>query len=124
VLSILIVEDSHTFREALEADLRDRFPCSAVSAVLSAEEALQKITEAPPHIIFSDIRLPGATGLQLLRKIKAEYPHIKVAIITAYDLPEYQQASRQYGADCFFVKDSLDWKAIEAFVLASSPHPV
>jgi DNA-binding NarL/FixJ family response regulator len=124
VLNILLVEDSRTFREAFKSALQDRFPSSTVDDVVSAEDALQKIIQSPPHVVFSDIRLPGANGLQLLRTIKTEYSAIKVAMITAYDLPEYQEASRQYGADRFFLKDSLDWKEIEEFIRASSPHPV
>jgi DNA-binding NarL/FixJ family response regulator len=124
VLNILIVEDSRNFREFFTADLRTRFPSSTVHDVVSAEDALKKISDAPPHVIFSDIRLPGASGLQLLRKVKADYPHIKVAMITAYDLPEYQDASRQHGADRFFLKDSFEWTEIEEFVRSSSPHPL
>jgi len=123
VLNILIVEDSRTFREAFKSALQDRFPSSTVDEVISAEDALQRIIQSPPHVVFSDIRLPGANGLKLLRTIKAEYSAIKVAMITAYDLPEYQEASRQYGADRFFLKDSLDWREIEEFIRASFPHP-
>lgn len=122
--NILVVEDSRTFREAFKAGLQERFPSLTVDDVESAEDALEKINQCPPHVIFSDIRLPGVTGLQLLRKIKAEYSTIKVAMITSYDLPEYEDASRQYGADRFFLKDALDWKEIDEFVLASSPSPV
>lgn len=123
MLNILVVEDSRTFREALKAELQERLPSSTVEDVESAEDALQKISHAPPHVIFSDIRLPGATGLQLLQKIKAEYSNIKIAMMTAYDLPEYQEASRLYGADRFFLKDSLNWEEIEEFIRDSSPSP-
>jgi DNA-binding NarL/FixJ family response regulator len=123
-MNILIVEDNGSFREAFTSELRERFPSSALDEVESAEDALQKIVQSPPHVIFSDIRLPGATGLQLLRTIKAKYSEIKVAMITAYDLPEYQEAAQQNGADRFFLKDALDWKEIEEFIRTSSRDPV
>jgi YesN/AraC family two-component response regulator len=63
-----------------------------------------------------DIRLPGVNGLQLTRRIKKDLPHIRIAIVTSYDLPEYQQAAIQYGADRFFVKDLLNWDEIEVFM--------
>ncbi len=63
-----------------------------------------------------DIGLPDANGLQLTQKINAEFPDIKIAILTVYDLPEYRQAATQYGADRFFVKDSLKWDEVVTFI--------
>jgi len=77
---------------------------------------MEKIIRLPPHLIFMDICLPGLNGLQLTQKIKKDFPNIKIAMLTAYDLPEYRQAASQYGADRFFVKDSLDWKEMKEFL--------
>ena len=82
----------------------------------NAEEALQKINATPPHLVFIDMRLPGMNGLQLTQRIKRDFPNIRVAIVTGYDLPEYRQAAIQNGADRFFVKESLKWDEIEALV--------
>jgi len=68
-----------------------------------------------------DIRLPGTNGLQLTQKVKADFPDITVAILTDYDLPEYRQAAVQYGADRFYVKNSLKWDELEALVQSISP---
>ena len=74
------------------------------------------INAAPPHLVFVDIRLPGMNGLQLTQKIKKDFPHVRIAIVTGYDLPEYRQAASQYGADGFFLKESLNWNEIEDLV--------
>ena len=68
-----------------------------------------------------DIRLPGANGLQLTRKIKEEFPEIHIAILTDYDFPEYRQAALQFGADRFFVKNSFNYDEVEALVGSISP---
>ena len=60
-----------------------------------------------PDTIFTDLRLPGANGLELTQKIKAQYPDTIVVIITNYDLPEYREAAFQSGADHFISKDSF-----------------
>jgi len=67
----------------------------------------------PSHLIFMDISLPGLNGLQLTRK--KYYPNLKVAMLTAYDFPEYRQAAER-DAERILVKDSLDWKEIKEFV--------
>lgn len=116
MLRILIVEDIQIHREIIKAELSSRFPFLVVEEASTGEEALKKINVFPPQLIFMDIGLPDANGLQLTQKIKADFSDIKIAILTIYDLPEYRHAAIQYGADQFFVKDSLKWDEIAAFV--------
>ena len=119
--NVLMVEDNTIFRETFKKGLQDRFTSVTVETAISSEEALQKIKEVPPQLIFTDIRLPGMNGLQLTEKIKKEFPGIIVAIVTGYDLPEYRQAALQYGADHFFIKDALKWEDISEFIQSVLP---
>ncbi len=113
----LIVEDSSTFREILKESLHVHFPSLAIDEAGTAEEGLLKISQtSPPDLMFVDIRLPGANGLQLTQKVKKDFPEIRIAMMTAYDLPEYERAAKQYGADCFFVKGIFGWDEVEQFV--------
>lgn len=116
MLRVLIVEDNHIFREAFKNRLNDNFPSMVVEEASNGDEALQKIGRTPPHLIFMDIRLPGANGLQLTQKMKKDLPGIHIAILTDYDLPEYRQAAVEYGADRFFVKNAFNWGEVEALV--------
>jgi DNA-binding NarL/FixJ family response regulator len=116
MVRVLIVEDNRIFREAFKKGLQDHFPSMVIEEAENGQEALQKINGPPPHLIFMDIRLPGVNGLQLTQKIKNDFPGINIAILTDYDLPEYRDAAIQYGADRFFVKNSVKWDEIEAFV--------
>ncbi len=113
---VLIVEDNLIFREAFKGRLHDNFPSMVVEEASNGDEALQKVGEAPPDLIFMDVRLPGANGLQLTQEIKKDRPSIHIAILTDYDLPEYRQAAVEYGADRFFVKSSFNWDEVEALV--------
>jgi len=116
MLSVLLVEDNRIYRETFKDNLRQHFPVVSVSEAGNADEALQKIKGTQPDLIFMDIRLPGMNGLQLTQRIKKDFPKIPVVILTGYDLPEYREAAIQYGADGFFVKESLKWEEIEALV--------
>ncbi len=116
MLTVLIVEDNLIFREAFKTRLNDQFPSLVVKEASNGDEALQKVDEAPPDLIFMDVRLPGANGLQLTQKIKKDFPNIHIAILTDFDMPEYRQAAVEYGADRFFVKSSFEWDEIEALV--------
>jgi len=116
MLRVLIVEDNQIFREAFKTRLNDHFPSMVVKEASNGDEALQKVGEAPPDLIFMDVRLPGANGLQLTQKIKKGLPNIHIVILTDYDLPEYRQAAVESGADCFFVKSSFNWDEVEELV--------
>jgi two-component system response regulator YesN len=121
MLRILIVEDNRIFREAFKKRLDDHFPSMVVEEAANGEEALEKINRAFPHLIFMDIRLPRVNGLQLTQKMKKDFPGIRIAILTDYDLPEYRQAANQYGADRFFVKNAFNWDEVETLIKSISP---
>ena len=60
----------------------------------------------PPKVIyiFSDINMPGMTGLELLEKVKEKFPNIKISMISAYgDKDNYEKAIGS-GAKEFFTK--------------------
>ncbi len=116
MLRVLLVEDNRIFREAFREALSGHFRSLIIDEAENADDALLKIGADPPHLIFMDIRLPGVSGLHLTQKIKIDFPKIHIAILTGYDLPEYRQAAAQFGADGFFVKDSLNWDEVKALV--------
>lgn len=122
MLRVLLVEDNRIYRETFKENLRKNFPSVVIDEAESSEEALRKIDIAPPHLIFIDIRLPGMNGLQLTQKIKRDFPNIRIAIVTGYDLPEYREAAIQYGAERFLVKESLKWTDVEALIKSISPN--
>jgi DNA-binding NarL/FixJ family response regulator len=69
-----------------------------------------------------DIKLPGESGLDLTRKIKAADASIVIIILTSYDLPEYREAGQQYGADHFVSKGSSTREEILELVRSISSN--
>lgn len=103
----MLVEDSFSFRQVVKDNLQDQFPSIGIIEAADGVEALQKIDGRPPNLIFMDISLPGENGLELTRKIKADYPNVTVIILTSHDSPEYREAAIRYKADYFFSKGAL-----------------
>jgi two-component system response regulator YesN len=112
VFNILIVEDNQKYREALVTALSTRMPSTAIAEVEDAEEAIENLDDLKPDLMLVDIRLPGMSGLQLTRKIKANHPDIDIIIMTAYDMIEYRQQARQYNVKDFIHKDSTTLEEI------------
>ena len=113
---VLLVEDNRTFREAFFSNLASHFPSLIIDEAADGEEALEKIRENSPDLIFMDMRLPGKNGLQLTQEIKKAYPKMLIALLTGYDIPEYREAALQKGVDWYFVKESLKWQEVETLV--------
>ena len=112
----LIVEDNAPFRQSLREILCERFPAMVVDEAENGEEAMQKVEDSLPHLVFVDIKLPDENGLEVTRKIKARHSTTKVIILTSYDLPEYREAADHYGADYFLAKGFSSREEIMALV--------
>lgn len=113
---VLIVEDSPVFRKLLKETLRSQFPSMRISEAEDGKDALQKVTNFCPELIFMDIKLPGENGLELTKKIKAQCPDITVIILTSYDTPEYREAAVQSKANYFLSKGSSTREGILTLV--------
>ena len=116
MLKILIVEDSVIFRKLLKEALHSRFPTMEILEAAEGHEALQMVEDFPPDLIFMDIKLPGESGLELTKKIKAGHPNIIIIVLTSYDTPEYREAANQYKANHFLSKGSSSKESILTLV--------
>jgi YesN/AraC family two-component response regulator len=56
------------------------------------------------YLILTDINMPEMNGIELLKKIKARYPELKVFMITAYGDEQNFNAAKSLGADDYFTK--------------------
>ena len=116
MLKTLIVEDSATFLKTFKDALCKRFPFMVIEEAMNGAEGMQKIKTFLPDLVFMDIRLPGESGLELTKRIKASHPEIAIIILTAYDLPEYREAAYNGGADAFIPKSSLNLADVAALI--------
>ena len=109
-MKILVVDDETDvqllFEQRFRREIRDGELAFAFSH--SGEEALLFLKDHFSEIvlILSDINMPGMSGLELLRKIKATYQHppTLVMMITAYGDEESHTLAMSYGADDFLTK--------------------
>jgi len=113
---ILIVEDSVSFRHLLKEALISRFPRMEVQEAADGGEALKRVDTFSPDLVIVDIQLPGENGLDLTKRIKAEYPNLKVIVLTMHDTPEYREAADRSRADYFISKGSSTKEEILALI--------
>ena len=116
MLRTMTVEDNLLFREAFKGNLLSEFPSMEIIEAANGEEAFKRLSSTAVDLVFMDIRLPGESGLELTRKIKANHKNVTIAILTSYDLAEYREAAARCGADCFITKDSTKWDQVSVMV--------
>jgi DNA-binding NarL/FixJ family response regulator len=112
MLKALIVEDHIPFRELFKRGLLSQFPTMELIEAGSGEEALEILRSHPVGLVFMDIRLPGQHGLEVTKKITADYPDTTIIILTSYDLSELKEAVIRSGASGFISKYSFEWEEI------------
>lgn len=100
--SILIIDDEVDFCFLLGNKLQKRNYQVAFAHTLT--EGFEKLSTVRPAIVFLDLNLPDGSGLDAIEKVKAQYPKIKIIIISAYDSSIERSLAREARADVFFGK--------------------
>lgn len=108
---IWIVDDDESIRWVLEKALaRQNIPTQSFS---NARDALALLDEEQPQVLISDIRMPGSSGLELLKTVKEKHPDLPVIIMTAYSDLDSAVAAFQGGAFEYLAKPFDVAKAAE-----------
>ncbi len=108
-MRILVVDDEKDVELLFKQKFRKEVKSKKLELVFafSGQEALDLLeTNDPPKVvyIFSDINMPGMTGLELLDIVRKRYPNIKVSMISAYGDQQNYEKAIQSGAKEFFTK--------------------
>ena len=94
--NVWIVDDDRSIRWVLEKALQQ--VGMVTQSFDSADGVLARLARQQPDVIISDIRMPGASGLEMLAKIREHYPRLPVIIMTAHSDLDSAVASYQGGA--------------------------
>lgn len=108
-MNILIVDDEKDvemlFRQRFRKEVKnENLELTFAFSGAEALDILQKTNPPKVMYVFSDINMPGMTGLELLEQIKARFPQIKVSMISAYGDRENYDKAINCGAKEFFTK--------------------
>jgi two-component system NtrC family response regulator len=99
---ILVVDDDESLRWVTQAQLQQSG--YRVDAAASGGEALARIQESAPDLVITDLMMPGMSGIELLKKIRAAYPEIMVVLVTAFGTVENAVEAMKAGAYDYITK--------------------
>lgn len=114
-LRVFISDDSPIVRVRLANMISDIKGVDLVGEAQNVEDSLEMIQSLNPDAVILDIRMPGGSGLDVLRAIKKSENPPLVIILTNYSFPQYRNTCLESGADFFFDKSNEYHKVIDVF---------
>jgi len=113
-VNVMLVDDHEVVLEGLIRILEKQGGIKIVSVARSAEEALEKIDRFPPDVVIVDIQLPGMNGIELIRRIKSQYPDIEAITLTVFDDEQFAKQAIKAGAIGYVIKDAAKEELVKA----------
>ncbi len=99
---VLVVDDDPAVRKSFDRVLTGKG--YAVITAENGEEALRKLNEEKYDLVYSDIRMPGMSGLEVAEKVRARRPWTPVVIITGYGTDIAEERAKAAGVSKFLHK--------------------
>ncbi len=113
-IRIAIVEDDAGLRETFQQIFGGAADFRVVGAFGDGETALRQLPGKTPDVVLMDINLPGMSGIDCLRQLKAVLPKVRVIMVTVYDDDDRLFQSLVAGADGYLLKRATRLRLLDA----------
>ena len=117
-INILIVDDHPMVLEGLQSILKNISFINSIEKAATALEAIKQLREQLFEVVITDINLPEISGIDLCKKIKKEFPEIKVIAMSTFQDRSYISSMIQNGASGYLSKTSSPAEIENAIVAA------
>ncbi len=105
MIKVMLVDDQTLVRQGVRSLLGLAPEIEVVAEAADGEQALATIDEARPDVLLLDLRMPGLSGIDVLRTLKDEHRLPPTVILTTFDDDELILAGIQAGARGYLLKD-------------------
>lgn len=106
MMRVLIVDDHAIVRRGLRELLSDAFHGASFEEASDARQALELLRKNAWDVALLDIALPGKSGLDLLKELKAEWPLLPVLVVSAHPEDQFAVRALKAGAGGYMTKES------------------
>jgi two-component system response regulator DegU len=117
-MRVLIVDDHPVTRDGLRSALSTSDEVEIVGEAKSGEEAVQRVKELTPDVVFMDVRMPGMSGIQATKDIHSAKPETKVILFTVEESRAAVADAIRAGVSGYLLKDVSAGELIQAAKLA------
>lgn len=122
-IHILVVDDHPIVRQGIRSLLSNYSEFKIVGEADNGVTAIEHVRRLAPDITLLDIRLPGESGLEILKQIQQLQPEARVLMLTSFDDDEYVMEALRFGAQGFIMKSVSDEMLVNAIrAVCSGQH--
>ncbi|MCX6133298.1 MAG: response regulator transcription factor [Ignavibacteriales bacterium] len=112
-MKLFVADDSSAIRERIVRMVSELKNAEVVGEAADGAEALRRIPESKPDLVILDLKMPVASGFEVLPLIKGLASHPLVMVLTNYATSRHREECKKLGADYFFDKSREFEKAID-----------
>jgi DNA-binding NarL/FixJ family response regulator len=116
MITVSILEDDARTLGYLSTLLQGSEHISVIGAYTSGEEALEYIPQHLPDVFISDLNLPGISGIEVIRHVKAKFEKIDILVLTMHDEWSYIMPAFKAGATGYILKGTRPAEIIESIL--------
>lgn len=120
MIRVLFVEDHAIVREGLKQILADTEDIVVANEAVDGEDAIKKVQKGDFDIVVLDISMPGRSGIEVIKELKALRPKLPVLILSMYPEELYAVRAFKSGASGYLSKESAPTELITAIRKVSS----
>jgi DNA-binding NarL/FixJ family response regulator len=113
-IKILLVDDHHLFSDGITGLLQSEGSFQVVGQVYDGNHVLPTVHQKSPDLILLDANLPNVSGKDLAEKIKANFPKIKIMVLTMYDESQLVREFQKIGVEGYLLKNSTKNELLSA----------
>jgi len=106
MIRVLVADDHALVRAGLKHILGKTGEINVVGEACNGQEAMVEARRTPCDVVLLDIGMPGRSGLDVLKQLRAEHPNLPVLILTMYPEEQYAVRALRAGAAGYLTKDS------------------
>jgi NarL family two-component system response regulator YdfI len=105
-IRVLIADDHEVVRDGLRMILESEEGFEVVAEAADGLEAVELADSLQPLVVLMDLRMPRMDGLEAIERIRAQWPHIAIVILTTYDEDDLMVRGLRAGALGYLLKDT------------------
>ena len=109
-LLIMLADDHAEMRQEMKRILAERKDYQVIGEAEDGLEVLNLLALHPihPHLLILDVTMPHLSGIEVARKIKTDYPEVKVLILTIHQEEEYLNQAIAVGVQGYLLKEDAN----------------
>ncbi|MBI5580720.1 MAG: PAS domain S-box protein [Deltaproteobacteria bacterium] len=113
-LRVLFVDDHSVMRQGLIRLMTGQPNIQVVGEAANGREAIERVRQLKPDVVVMDVSMPEMDGIEATRRIKAEFPAVRVIGLSMYQEEQFASSMRKAGAEAFVSKTASPAELLEA----------